>query len=132
MNEEAGFIAALIAEPDDRTTLLVYADWLDERSDPRAEYLRLLASNRPNQRRLAQLRRAVDPIWAIHVTERCECGTRVRVTDGSFAQCEGLIIGLRVNDASEVVVVVQLTFWGRHVDVELSSRQVERVGAPGN
>src|SRR5207249_4961387 len=26
MNEEAGFIAALLAEPDDRTTLLVYAD----------------------------------------------------------------------------------------------------------
>ena len=28
MNEESGFIAALLAEPDDRTTLLVYADWV--------------------------------------------------------------------------------------------------------
>jgi uncharacterized protein (TIGR02996 family) len=33
MNEEAGFIQALLAAPDDRTTLLVYADWLEER-DP--------------------------------------------------------------------------------------------------
>ena len=40
MSEEAGFIAALLAEPDDRTTLLVYADWLDDRGDPRAAYLR--------------------------------------------------------------------------------------------
>ena len=43
MNEEAGFIAALLAAPDDRTTVLVYADWLDERADPRAAYLRQLA-----------------------------------------------------------------------------------------
>ena len=43
MNEEAGFVAALLAEPDDHTAMLVYADWLDERGDPRAAYLRLRA-----------------------------------------------------------------------------------------
>jgi uncharacterized protein (TIGR02996 family) len=42
MNEEAGFIAAMLADPDDRTVLLVYADWLDEHDDPRGEYLRLI------------------------------------------------------------------------------------------
>ena len=54
MNEEAGFIAALLADPDDRTVLLVYADWLQERSDPRSEYLRVLTAKRPNRRRLAR------------------------------------------------------------------------------
>src|SRR5687768_14893545 len=44
MNEEAGFIAALLAAPNDRTTMLVYADWLDERGGPRAEYLRKLVT----------------------------------------------------------------------------------------
>jgi uncharacterized protein (TIGR02996 family) len=42
VDEEAGFIAAMLAEPDDRTVLLVYADWLDEHSDPRGEYLRMI------------------------------------------------------------------------------------------
>src|SRR5687768_8789488 len=32
----------MLADPDDRTVLLVYADWLDEHSDPRGEYLRMI------------------------------------------------------------------------------------------
>src|SRR4051794_28526898 len=63
MNEEAGFIAALLAGPDDRTTLLVYADWLDERADPRAEYLRLLAAEAPDVSRTAELTRRLDFGW---------------------------------------------------------------------
>ncbi|QEG30043.1 hypothetical protein GobsT_48430 [Gemmata obscuriglobus] len=43
MAEDEPFIRALLAAPDDRTARLVYADWLDDRSDPRAEYLRLSA-----------------------------------------------------------------------------------------
>jgi uncharacterized protein (TIGR02996 family) len=38
--EEAAFLRALVAAPKDRTARLVYADWLDERSDPRAAWLR--------------------------------------------------------------------------------------------
>jgi uncharacterized protein (TIGR02996 family) len=41
MNEEAGFIAALVADPSDRTAALVFADWLDERSDPRGPWMRI-------------------------------------------------------------------------------------------
>jgi uncharacterized protein (TIGR02996 family) len=63
VNEEAGFIAALFAEPDDRTTLLVYADWLDERGDPRAEFLRLFASQEPDRARLAELHLTLDIGW---------------------------------------------------------------------
>jgi uncharacterized protein (TIGR02996 family) len=41
MDEEAGFIAALAADPSDRTAALVFADWLDDRGDPRGAMLRI-------------------------------------------------------------------------------------------
>ncbi|MDY3553358.1 TIGR02996 domain-containing protein [Gemmata sp. JC717] len=43
MAEDEPFIRALLAAPDDQTARLIYADWLDDRNDPRAEYLRLSA-----------------------------------------------------------------------------------------
>jgi uncharacterized protein (TIGR02996 family) len=42
MNEERGFLKAVLERPDDDARKLVYADWLEERGDPRAEYLRLM------------------------------------------------------------------------------------------
>jgi uncharacterized protein (TIGR02996 family) len=53
------FIAAIRAAPDDEALRLVYADWLEERGDPRAEYLRLvaeLAARAGSQRPSAELR----------------------------------------------------------------------------
>jgi uncharacterized protein (TIGR02996 family) len=73
MNEDAAFIRAIRERPDDETTRLVYADWLDDRSDPRAEYLRAEAAwvalqppdepYRPLYRRVSQLAAALDPEW---------------------------------------------------------------------
>src|SRR5262245_27846051 len=40
MSDEAAFLAAIRAAPDDVTLRLVYADWLDERGDPRAAWVR--------------------------------------------------------------------------------------------
>jgi uncharacterized protein (TIGR02996 family) len=42
MNEERAFLAAILAQPDDDATKLIYADWLEEQGDPRGEYLRLM------------------------------------------------------------------------------------------
>src|SRR5580698_5344987 len=42
MNEEAAFVQAMLANPHDLTLRLVFADWLEERGDPRGELLRLL------------------------------------------------------------------------------------------
>lgn len=42
MNDEDAFQAALDASPDDSTTRLVFADWLQERGDPRSEGYRAL------------------------------------------------------------------------------------------
>lgn len=38
---EAGMLAAIEREPEDDALRSVYADWLEERGDPRGEYLRL-------------------------------------------------------------------------------------------
>lgn len=46
MNDEDAFQAALDADPSDRTTRLVFADWLQERGDERAEGYRALAALR--------------------------------------------------------------------------------------
>jgi uncharacterized protein (TIGR02996 family) len=42
MTEESTLVRAILASPGDDALREVYADWLEERGDPRAEYLRLL------------------------------------------------------------------------------------------
>jgi uncharacterized protein (TIGR02996 family) len=56
MTTEDDFQAALDANPDDWQTRLVFADWLEERSDPRAEGYRALAllPSRPHMYRRGQ------------------------------------------------------------------------------
>lgn len=44
---EAGFLATLRATPGDAATRTVYADWLEQRGDPRAAYLRDEAAPAP-------------------------------------------------------------------------------------
>jgi len=39
-DRDAGFVAELVASPGDDGPRLVYADWLADRDDPRAAYLR--------------------------------------------------------------------------------------------
>lgn len=41
MSDEAGFIKAMAANPTDTLIPLVYADWFDERDDPRGRLLRV-------------------------------------------------------------------------------------------
>jgi uncharacterized protein (TIGR02996 family) len=41
VSDEAAFLVAIGRAPEDDTARLVYADWLQERNDPRAEYVRL-------------------------------------------------------------------------------------------
>lgn len=125
MNEEAGFIAALLADPDDRTALLVYADWLQERDDPRAEYLRLLVAEKPNVQRLSRLRRKLDHQWR-HVidTRHLRPGVRVRICGGSFDSSEGTI---RTVTDDRQIATVRVTFWRRPLDVEIQLSQLEFV-----
>jgi uncharacterized protein (TIGR02996 family) len=73
MNEERGFIRAILSAPNDAALRLIYADWLEERDDPRGEYLRLLCmldgcsdeEERARQlgERLQELETKIDPLW---------------------------------------------------------------------
>jgi uncharacterized protein (TIGR02996 family) len=38
MNHNDALLQAVLASPDDDTPRLVYADWLEERGDPRGEF----------------------------------------------------------------------------------------------
>jgi uncharacterized protein (TIGR02996 family) len=70
--EDKAFLRAIIDNPADTTARLVYADWLDDRSDPRGAYLRAEValhsqpdadSARALREQLAGLKRDIDPFW---------------------------------------------------------------------
>jgi uncharacterized protein (TIGR02996 family) len=72
--EDEAFIRAILDEPSEAARL-VYADWLDERNDPRGEFLRLYDKwqreatpqrepDRNTIRRLNELRGVINPDWA--------------------------------------------------------------------
>src|SRR5262245_45892557 len=43
VDAELGFLGAIRESPDDIGSRLVYADWLEEKGDPRHQYLRLIS-----------------------------------------------------------------------------------------
>jgi len=56
---EQAFLAAIQSNPDDDAPRLIYADWLEERGDPRAAFLRaecLLAGLSPQNEQYAELK----------------------------------------------------------------------------
>jgi uncharacterized protein (TIGR02996 family) len=70
---ETALLQALAEDPHDDLARSVYADWLEERGDPRAEFLRLQIAlkslplgspgNQPAQDRLRDLRRGCPDEW---------------------------------------------------------------------
>jgi uncharacterized protein (TIGR02996 family) len=77
MGDEDGFLRAIADTPEDDAPRLVYADWLDERNDPRGEFVRVqveIDRAIPRADRYATLRtrsralrRLIDPGWAAAV-----------------------------------------------------------------
>lgn len=71
--EEQPFLDEIRANPDDDAARLVYADWLEERGDVRAEYLRVeveyqdarrrLWRSRQVQKRLHEIRQSIGLDW---------------------------------------------------------------------
>jgi uncharacterized protein (TIGR02996 family) len=47
MNADTPFLETIKANPSDVATRLVYADWLEERGDPRGELIRIEEEMRP-------------------------------------------------------------------------------------
>jgi uncharacterized protein (TIGR02996 family) len=63
---ERAFLESIRANPIDNTTRLVYADWLQDRDDPRADYLRVLCqwldSRRKDEKELIERERELRPL----------------------------------------------------------------------
>ncbi len=69
---EQPFLAAIAANTNDADARAVYADWLDERGDLRAELLRLEAQLHVGLARLCELIKQLDPAWLIAVARTCD------------------------------------------------------------
>jgi uncharacterized protein (TIGR02996 family) len=72
MNDASAFLEAIRDDPDDVTTRLVFADWLEERGDPRGEFIRVrcaLASWVPELERRAELQRREQELLDQHMRE---------------------------------------------------------------
>ncbi len=82
MSDDAGFVQAIRHNPDDAALRRVYADWLDERGDPRGEYLRLQCQLADLSARLAQLGEQFDPTWLASVREDRDRGSQLRLQSG--------------------------------------------------
>jgi len=67
---ERAFIEAIQRDPEDDEARTVYADWLEQRGDPRGEYVRLEALQYTLPRRLAELEATLDPAWLATVGRR--------------------------------------------------------------
>jgi uncharacterized protein (TIGR02996 family) len=68
MTDDRAFLASLLDNPADDARWLVYADWLDDRGDPRGEYVRLVTDlvGRPDparRRRLNAVRPTLPRDW---------------------------------------------------------------------
>jgi uncharacterized protein (TIGR02996 family) len=75
MSAEDDFLRAMLSAPSDSAARLVYADWLEDRGDPRGEFLRIDAEEKPFrdmdpalQHRLRELTATIDPAWLAFVT----------------------------------------------------------------
>jgi uncharacterized protein (TIGR02996 family) len=70
MNEEEAFIRAIVDGPGDDLSRLVYADWLDDRDDPRGAYLRAEceAVETGEIAQLRELAAGLDPVWVARVS----------------------------------------------------------------
>jgi uncharacterized protein (TIGR02996 family) len=70
MTDEEPFIRAILDSPGDETPRLVYADWLEERGDPRGVYLRAEqeAVKTGDTSKMQELAVGLDSVWVARVT----------------------------------------------------------------
>ena len=69
MSDHESFTHAILAQPDDEHLRLVYADWLEERADPRGEFIRvqtLLADAALEKTQRSELLKREHELWALH------------------------------------------------------------------
>jgi uncharacterized protein (TIGR02996 family) len=84
--DDEAFLRSILAAPGDAAPRLVYADWLDERSDPRGAYLRAEVE-RPGGEDLRRLTEGLDPVWVARVSRPPVgvCCDHLRFSEGRSA-----------------------------------------------
>ncbi len=117
-DHEKTLLTAIEANTNDADARAVYADWLEERGDPRGEYLRLEALLFAGPTRILELTQHIDPAWLAAVTRRCDV---VLVETGhnkiSVIKTVREVTGLGLKDSKDLVdaamprrVRIDLTF----------------------
>ncbi len=101
--EEEAFLRAISAAPDDSAVRLIYADWLEDQGDPRAEFVRLQVRlrempvedpGRPQlQSREQQLRASCPAYWLARLDPPvwCAVGNIVRCTVVVCERATGIV-----------------------------------------
>jgi uncharacterized protein (TIGR02996 family) len=90
MQDESGFLHALGQDPHDDETRLVYADWLEERGDARAEFLRLDHQLGQLLGGLDELRGQIDPAWLARVRRPGADSSRIELHTGRQVQIKSI------------------------------------------
>jgi len=90
MSEHQGFLQAIADSRRDNAPRLVYADWLDERGDPRGEYLRLDYQLSQVLCRLDELRGQIEPAWLTAVRRTPRGVGEIRLHDGRIADVSSI------------------------------------------
>jgi uncharacterized protein (TIGR02996 family) len=115
MSDDQAFLRALLASPEDDNLRLVYADWLEERGDPRAAFLRLevrLHQTEPGTRsrdlceRLHQARSTLDARW-LALVDRPQAGWRIART-GSGGKTYGKAVPVFIHNGSYYLSTVDV------------------------
>jgi uncharacterized protein (TIGR02996 family) len=113
VTDDHAFLAAIVNAPEDAALRLVYADWLEERGDPRAEFLRLAATQQ-SPARLKSLAKQFDPEWVGLVLNRgLQIGDEVEVIAGVLEGFRATVLGV---DLRRGVARVWPILFGRPVE----------------
>jgi uncharacterized protein (TIGR02996 family) len=128
MSDEAAFLKAIAEQPAERSTRLVYADWLDEHGRPReAEFLRLQVQAAEMNARLIEMGGELAVKWlsAVGVLAnrpriRLQSGRAIRLDSlRQYCHYSGLLEGLPTREMNQ-----------RHIAHLVSEEQSRRREAP--
>jgi uncharacterized protein (TIGR02996 family) len=122
MNDEA-FIQAILASPDDQSLRLAYADWLDERGDPRGPFLRAhhemrrapigSADYRKHRLRRDRWGKQCDPTW------------RKLMLRASFPEIRKMVAELDEHDPDRTIFASDHHQY--HLNRRLTAKRVEQI-----
>jgi len=102
--DEIAFLKAIGDNPADETARLVYADWLADRNDPRAEFARLSADFLRCTRGLADTRRALPAKWLGAVDPLFDRFQIVRLANPGEGIAGGTVTGVFVTPGCSVAL----------------------------